>query len=287
MEIIPVRHINIIQKEPNLLGNFTIRTLQDLLNGKDMFHELHRHDFYFILIVKKGLGNHEIDFVNYELSDYSVFIVRPGQVHQLELRSDSIGYMIQFNSEFYSPIEKKPNVLLQKASTKNFYQLKEEGFLRLDMLLMSISNEYKSKSEEYKEVIKSNLQILFIELMRLRNTNTKGSANKDLYVQERLEEFLQLLETNITSKKQVSQYANMLNLSNYQLNSITKQTLGKTASELINEQIILESKRYLLATSNQVNEIAYYLGYEDVSYFIRFFKKHTGYSPEVFRQKLK
>lgn len=287
MEIIPVRHINIIQKEPNLLGNFTIRTLQDLLNGKDMFHELHRHDFYFILIVKKGLGNHEIDFVNYELSDYSVFIVRPGQVHQLELRSDSIGYMIQFNSEFYSPIEKKPNVLLQKASTKNFYQLKEEGFLRLDMLLMSISNEYKSKSEEYKEVIKSNLQILFIELMRLRNTNTKGSANKDLYVQERLEEFLQLLETNITSEKQVSRYANMLNLSNYQLNSITKQTLGKTASELINEQIILESKRYLLATSNQVNEIAYYLGYEDVSYFIRFFKKHTGYSPEVFRQKLK
>lgn len=287
MEIIPVRHINIIQKEPNLLGNFTIRTLQDLLDGKDMFHELHRHDFYFILIVKKGLGNHEIDFVNYELSDYSVFIVRPGQVHQLELRSDSIGYMIQFNSEFYSPIEKKPNVLLQKASTKNFYQLKEEGFLRLDMLLMSISNEYKSRSEEYKEVIKSNLQILFIELMRLRNTNTKGSANKDLYVQERLEEFLQLLETNITSEKQVSQYANMLNLSNYQLNSITKQTLGKTASELINEQIILESKRYLLATSNQVNEIAYYLGYEDVSYFIRFFKKHTGYSPEVFRQKLK
>lgn len=287
MEIIPVRHINVIQKEPNLLGNFTIRTLQDLLDGKDMFHELHRHDFYFILIVKKGLGNHEIDFVNYELSDYSVFIVRPGQVHQLELRSDSIGYMIQFNSEFYSPIEKKTNVLLQKASTKNFYQLKEEGFLRLDMLLMSISNEYKSRSEEYKEVIKSNLQILFIELMRLRNTNTKGSANKDLYVQERLEEFLQLLETNITSEKQVSQYANMLNLSNYQLNSITKQTLGKTASELINEQIILESKRYLLATSNQVNEIAYYLGYEDVSYFIRFFKKHTGYSPEVFRQKLK
>lgn len=287
MEIIPVRHINVIQKEPNLLGNFTIRTLQDLLDGKDMFHELHRHDFYFILIVKKGLGNHEIDFVNYELSDYSVFIVRPGQVHQLELRSDSIGYMIQFNSEFYSPIEKKTNVLLQKASAKNFYQLKEEGFLRLDMLLMSISNEYKSRSEEYKEVIKSNLQILFIELMRLRNTNTEGSANKDLYVQERLEEFLQLLETNITSEKQVSRYANMLNLSNYQLNSITKQTLGKTASELINEQIILESKRYLLATSNQVNEIAYYLGYEDVSYFIRFFKKHTGYSPEVFRQKLK
>ncbi|AUP78327.1 AraC family transcriptional regulator [Flavivirga eckloniae] len=287
MEAIPIRHITATQKEPDLLGNFTIRNLQDLLDGKDMVHTLHRHDFYFILILKKGYGQHEIDFVNYEVSDYSVFIVRPGQVHRLELRSDSIGFMIQFNSEFYCPIEKEPNILLQKASTKNLYQLGEGNFSRLNALLMSIFNEYQNRPEAYKEVITSNLRILFIELMRLRHANKKDSNNKDLYVQERLEEFFQLLEVNIASKKQVSQYADMLNLSNYQLNAITKQTLGKTASELINEQIILESKRYLLATSNQVNQIAYQLGYEDVSYFIRFFKKHTGYSPEVFRQKLK
>lgn len=287
MESIPVRHIATTQKEPNLLGNFTIRKLQDLLEGKDMVHELHRHDFYFILLLKKGFGNHEIDFVGYDITDYSVFIVRPGQVHKLELRSDSIGYMIQFNAEFYYPIEKEPNILLQKASTKNFYQLNEANFSRLNILAESIFNEYKNRPEEYQEVIKSNLRILFIELMRLRNRSNKPTENKDLYVQERLEEFLQLLELNIANEKQVSQYADMLHLSNYQLNSITKQTLGKTASELINEQIILESKRYLLATSNQVNQIAFHLGYEDVSYFSRFFKKHTGYSPEAFRQKLK
>ena len=57
----------------------------------------------------------------------------------------------------------------------------------------------------------------------------------------------------------------MLNLSTYQLNAITKTTLGKTCSDLINEYIILEAKRYLLATSNKVNQIAYHLGYEDVS----------------------
>jgi AraC-like DNA-binding protein len=78
----------------------------------------------------------------------------------------------------------------------------------------------------------------------------------------------------------VSEYAAMMNLSTYQLNAITKQTLGKTCSQLIDEHIILEAKRYLLATANQVNQIADHLGYEDVSYFTRFFKKHTGYSPE-------
>lgn len=78
-----------------------------------------------------------------------------------------------------------------------------------------------------------------------------------------------------------------MNLSPYQLNEITKATIGKTASELINEHIILEAKRYLLATPNQIKDIADHLGYEDVSYFIRFFKKHTGYSPEAFRHNLR
>ncbi|MEO7768377.1 MAG: helix-turn-helix domain-containing protein, partial [Ferruginibacter sp.] len=100
----------------------------------------------------------------------------------------------------------------------------------------------------------------------------------------RLQNFLELLDTHITNIKQVSQYAGRLNLSTYQLNAITKATVGKPASALINEQIILEAKRYLLATPNQVKDIADYLGYEDISYFIRFFRKHTGYTPEAFRK---
>jgi AraC family transcriptional activator of pobA len=127
----------------------------------------------------------------------------------------------------------------------------------------------------------------FIELVRHRQ-NRESPSNKDTqYTQERLEEFLALIETHISTQKQVSQYADSLNLSTYQLNAIAKASLGKTCSELINEYIILESKRYLLATSNQITQIAYHLGYDDISYFIRFFKKHTGYSPETFRQNFK
>ncbi|WP_108870011.1 AraC family transcriptional regulator [Aquimarina aquimarini] len=287
MKTIPVRHLDDTQTTPNLLGNFIIKSLPEMLGGKDMIHELHRHDFHFILVLKKGSGTHEIDFINYTVTDYSVFMIRPGQVHQLKIKSDSIGFMIQFNSEFCSPIEKELCTLLQKVGTKNFYQFQKHRFKKIDVLLSSIFDESKNKQEEYREVVKSYLRIFFIELIRLRNKNLPQSNNKNLYAQERLEEFLQLLETNITSKKQVSQYADMLNLSNYQLNAITKQLVGKTVSELINDQIILESKRYLLATFNQINQIAYHLGYDDVSYFIRFFKKHTGYSPEAFRNNLK
>lgn len=88
---------------------------------------------------------------------------------------------------------------------------------------------------------------------------------------------------HIASKKQVTHYTDWMHLSPYQLNEITKATMGKTASELINEHIILEAKRYQLTTPNQIKEIADKLSYEDVSYFIRFFKKQTGYSSEAFR----
>ncbi len=36
----------------------------------------------------------------------------------------------------------------------------------------------------------------------------------------------------------------MLSLSTYQLNAITKATMGKTCLELINEYVILEAKRW-------------------------------------------
>jgi len=282
--MIPIRDITNNKKEQNLLSNFSIRRLQEVLGGKDMVHELHRHNFYFILVLKRGFGNHEIDFKSYRNLDYSVFIIRPGQVHKLELQRDSIGFIIEFNTDFFDSKEKELNIFLQKASAKNFYLLEKANFCKINIYLNAIFDEFSLQHDVYKEMIKSHLKIFFIILIRLRNHSIEIPDIKTLYLQERLEDFLQLLEENILHKKQVTQYATLLKLSNYQLNAITKKSLGKTASNLICEQIILESKRYLLATSHQIYQIAYILGYEDVSYFIRFFKKHTGFSPEAFRQ---
>lgn len=285
MEKIPIRHIDTYQKEPDFFKGFSIRDVQTLLAGKDMFQELHRHDYFLMLILKKGAGNHEIDFTAHEICDNVVYFMRPGQVHQLLLKSDSIGYLMQFSNDFYFPHDNVSNQLLRKTSKINHYQLNSNEVQKLLTILLYISQEYAEKQAGYQEVIKANLSILFIELVRRYSGNVSG--NVTLYTQQRLEEFLELLETNVFNHKQVSEYAAMMNLSTYQLNAITRETLGKTCSELINEHIILETKRYLLATSNQINQIADHLGYEDVSYFIRFFKKHTGHSPEAFRSNFR
>ena len=286
MEKIPIRHIKVIQKEPDFSESFSIRDIGDLLAENDMVQELHRHDFFYMLMVKTGTGKHDIDFTSYTVSDYSVFFMRPGQVHELILDAGSTGYLVQFRADFYSPHDKSTSQLLRKTSNINHYQFDSNKFQKLIAILSYISQEYTDKQERYLEVIKANMGILLIELIREQGSNPiTDKAN--LYAQGQLEEFLKLLETHIYSHKQVSAYADMLNLSTFQLNAIIKTSLGKTCSEVINEHIILESKRYLLATSNQITQIAYYLGYEDVSYFIRFFKKHTGYTPDTFRHNFK
>lgn len=283
MNRIPVRQI----KDPDFFERFNIRDIGTVLSGKDMVQELHRHNFFFVLAIKKGTGEHIIDFTAYPVSDYAIFFLRPGQVHQLILTQDSTGYLMEFNTDFYSPREDAEYQVLRKVSNKNFCQLNSNRFKKVFAVLDYIFQEYTEKQERYEEVIKANLKILLIELSRQSKNPDKVSTSSYLYAQERLDEFLDLLGRHITSSKQVTQYAEMLHITSYQLNAITKETLGKTCSLLINEQVVLEAKRNLLATSSQVAQIAYELGYEDVSYFIRFFKKHTGSSPEAFRQKFK
>ena len=269
--------------EPALSGNFSIRRLEALSGGKPIKENLHRHDFFYMLVITKGAGSHQIDFLPYEVLDRSIFLMRPGQVHQLDLHAGSEGYILQFKNDFFYLQNLPAKALLRKVSHKKLCTVEEKNFVRLKTILDYIVMEFSEMQESYEEVIKSSLYILFIELVRHRRNREVIIISDNGYSQEKLEKFLDLLETSITAEKQVSYYADKLNLSIYQLGTITKSLLDKTPSEVISGHAILEAKRRLLATSGQVNQIAYDLGYEDSSYFIRFFKKHTGHSPESYR----
>ena len=287
MKLVPVRHIISGLAEQENSGRFSIRDSKQVLNGKDLVHFLHKHDFFFVLAVKKGKGVHEIDFIEYPVHDHCIFILRPGQVHQLQLDVGFTGFLMEFDLSFYQPKNTITEHRWQKASSKNYCEVEAARFMRLQSILENVFNEFASKNEGYLEAIKANLDLFFIEYIR-QSRDPKSFATRETgYTQERFEELVHLLEKNISSLKNVSDYADLLNVSSYQLNSITKASVGKTVSEMINEQIVLEAKRYLLATPNQIKDIADHLGYEDVSYFVRFFKKHTGHTPEAFRKNFK
>jgi hypothetical protein len=110
---------------------------------------------------------------------------------------------------------------------------------------------------------------------------TFNSDNNSLNI-AKIRNFENLIETNYKELKSVKDYAARLNISANYLNVVCKETVGKTAGDIIRDRIILETKRLLLHSTISVCEAAYFLGYDDCSYFIRLFKKNVGLSPEKF-----
>lgn len=287
MKSIPVRSIKLDELTAGLPDTFKIRSIGEMLAGKSMKQELHRHDFYFILAVSRGSGLHSIDFTEYPVADGSVFIIRPGQVHQLQLNAGSQGYLLEFAKGFGLLSPGTGPQLLRKASNRNHCRLNKNDLTALFALLEAMLQEYNLKQEGAERVIKAQLEIFLTWYLRYRQHNEYKPAKATPYQYEKLEELMALLEALVHTCKQPAAYADQLNLSPFQLNSITRKLLGKTVMQLIDNQILLEAKRQLLATSKQVTQIAFDLGYEDVSYFIRFFKKLSGYTPEAFRKNFR
>lgn len=286
MKRIPIAEIPAEDNNSEANG-FSISKLDSSLLGRERVRGLHRHNFFFILLIESGRGSHEIDLIDYEVNDHMIFCLRPGQVHQLKLENETKGYVMRFNTNFYYPNDKSVVQKFRKASHNNLCPLDTERFERVYAIAKRIFKEFIEKEEGYTNIIKASLDMFFIELVRRCKREGLEVSYVDSYKQERLEEFFEHLRKNLYTMKQVSHYTELMSLSPFQLNEITKTTIGKTASEIINEQIILEAKRHLLALDEQVKVISEHLGYEDVSYFIRFFRKHTGHSPDAYRKNFR
>ncbi|MGE8378958.1 MAG: helix-turn-helix transcriptional regulator, partial [Sphingobacterium sp.] len=98
--------------------------------------------------------------------------------------------------------------------------------------------------------------------------------------------FRKLITSHIQDTHVIQVYAELLHVSPNHLNKCVKITTGKTASELINEALLMEAKALLSLPQYAISEVAYSLGFEDISYFSRFFRKHAHYTPSEYRNMI-
>ena len=127
------------------------------------------------------------------------------------------------------------------------------------------------------------MNIFLFELERLYSPI--GIVKNRNIKQDKIQLFEKLIEQHFVSKKLPSFYAAMLNVSPNYLNKLCKEETGQTAGDLIRKQITIEAQRFLHFTNYSINEIADKLGFENVSYFVTFFKKQTQKTPEQFRKE--
>ena len=93
-----------------------------------------------------------------------------------------------------------------------------------------------------------------------------------------------MVHEHYLNKQQVRDYADMLFVTANYLNKAVKQITGKTALEQLHKMLIMEAKVLLKQGEMNISEVANYLNFEEPSYFARFFKKHTGYTPLDYRK---
>lgn len=97
--------------------------------------------------------------------------------------------------------------------------------------------------------------------------------------------FTEMLENNFASCHTAKEYADNLCISQAALDMYTKKYAGMTPLSMINSRLVLEAKRMLIGTSYRIKEIAMLLNFDDVSYFVKVFKRYAEMSPGDFRDK--
>ena len=97
--------------------------------------------------------------------------------------------------------------------------------------------------------------------------------------------FTDLVSTHLDKERSINFYASQMCISPKYLSTIVKQVSGKTPTEYIKEKMIDEIKYRLCCTQASIKEIAYGLNFSNLSFFGKYFKADTGYSPSSYRTK--
>ncbi|WP_439487715.1 AraC family transcriptional regulator [Algoriphagus sp.] len=286
---LPIFHIPDFTPDTLDSSHFYYAGLKAHLATHKFIQRPHKHDFYIIVVFTQGKGSHTIDFKTYEVGSGSVFFLSPGQVHSWKLSTDSDGHILFFSADFYTATFSRKR--LNEYSLFNSileYPRMEIGSSQAKEIISFMEKINKENSQPdlfTKDLLRNYIDVLLLFFYRFKSSKASFSKREKLS-HNQFQELELLIDTHFKKHREVSFYADQMNISMKQLNTISKHTVSKTSSQLILDRVILEAQRLLIHSELNISEIAYELEFEDASYFSRLFKKKTGDTPEQFRNKL-
>lgn len=252
-----------------------------------------RHEFYCIALRNAG-SNKEV--LGKPLNS-NLFFNSPYQIISWDIKPDWQGWYIIFDRDF----------LGQNPSWQNF--IIDFPFFRLDRvspmnlpfedaklannLFQQVYSEYHSENKDKFLFIQSFTQVLLLITKRyfdksvLNNNTIQTNRTADILLVSRFQSMLETLMTNEEADAEIrypSYYADKLMVHPNHLNAVVKRITGKTASAIIQNQLITLAKSLLHQTSLSIKEIAYRLHFNEPTHFNSFFKKITAFTPQQYRE---
>jgi AraC-like DNA-binding protein/quercetin dioxygenase-like cupin family protein len=237
-------------------------------------------DYYELIFLSEGEGFHWIETEKYMVSTPELYFLKPGQLHYWQFTSIPKGFVILFKVEFFDNVRETDIINLYRQLTDKFRIPVPENY-NPETIFNELLQEYSVDSSYATHIIHGYLRALFAKILQLAEIQSRES-NVPITT---FEKFQDLLVKECPRLHKVNDFAGLLNTTPQNINAICRKHSGKTASELITSQLLLEAKRYILHTENTINEIAFNLSFNDPSNFVKFFKKHENLTPVQFREK--
>ncbi|MDI1234920.1 MAG: helix-turn-helix domain-containing protein [bacterium] len=239
--------------------------------------EIHSHDFYQLLVYRKGGGHHIIDYKKEEIIKQSIHLVARGSAHLSQRTKRSDGFTIAFSNLYLAQLQQFDTSI----NYQNFYDqsavfnFNEKEFKELNILFDELL-----KNEQNRSYF---LNILASILSKIILLNKKAIAipKSDPIVPA----FMEFLNGHFLDKNVIDLFLDKYTLSKVVFNRKLKQVTNATAIQLIKEKTHLEAKKLLFISDLSIKEIAYKLQFDDESYFGKLFKQIEGISPNEFRRK--
>ena len=261
------------------------------IGKKELIHLLHYHDEFELSLIfnadriKLGIGNDE-----YCLNGTSLLLTAPGLPHALEMRGISgkeiTGITIRFPGDLLGESFVNKN---QFREIKDLFQLAAEGILFSRETIERVTPRILSLSEkegmESFLILLSMLQELAVspgkEKLMTKAFTPAPAANSTL----RIDSIIAYLNANYSRQLFLDDVAKKANMTRGSFCRFIRKRTGKTYVESLNEIRITHICRMLTGTSENISEIAYKTGYNNVAYFHRFFKRQKGCTPKEYREK--
>ncbi len=261
-----------------ILTNFSCQPSQELLNDRNL---------YKILWSKKVSTNIVVDDYNLELKPNEVIFCTPLNIMEVPMDSEDL-LAIVFNKEFFCIQTNDDQVschgfLFFGSSQPPIIQLNEKKSADFENIIRLFKEDLLIKDHLQGEMLRSLLKRLLIQSTRMVKNELPQPTipNAQLNV---IREYNILVEKHFREYHHVKDYANLMFKSPKTLSNLFPKFSNKTPSMVINDRILLEARRLLLYSDLSTNEIATELGYKDPGHFSKFFKKHEGLSPSVFKK---
>lgn len=249
----------------------------------------HFHDFFQIFLIH-GQGSLMHDFREHQVEGVTLFFLSPGQVHTIRPGLRMRGTVASFTQAFFDHQAPPPSMLFDlpfffPSGTPPWLTVSPAEAREISGFFAQLQREYDASLAGVAEVLRATLRILFVHAARLYAARhpVREAARAAVLARQ----FHLALEHHFREWQALAPYAKALGVTVNHLNDVIREETGHAAGELIRQRRLLDAKRLLLHSDLSVSEIGYQTGFQDPSYFGRFFRRLTGRTPAEFREEIR